>query len=412
MKKKVLVVGSSAKEYALAKALAKDENIETVYIAPGNVASEEFAQRVDIREDSVQELLEFAVKEEVNLTIAPSVKAIKADISGFFQANSQLIFAPTAESSNFAIQKGLAKKFLYKLHIPTPKFGIFEKSPLAVDYVKNAKMPLLITADEDSENAVRAVCANVSLAKTCIDDLFLRGEQRVVIEDYAYGHPFTFYVLTDGYHALPLSVVGDYKFMEDGDAGLFTCGMGAYLPDYKVSFNVVEDMMKNVITPVLDSLEKREKPYLGILGVECVLLADEKYTVTGFTSFLKEHDAQAVINSLDVDLYSVLEACAVGSFADDYICIPLKDLSIISCVLASRKADSVITGLDLVDDTTDVGHFATSKNNYFECLTNKGRTLVVTQSASTFTRARELLYDNIGEIYFDGMKYRRDICSE
>ena len=411
-KKKVLIVGSSAKEYALARYLSKNSDIEKVYIAPGNVASEEFAERVDIRENSVEELLEFVVKENVNLTIASSPVAIKADIAGYFQANSQLIFAPLAAASAFATSRAVAKKFLYKLHIPTPKFGIFEKSQLAIDYVKGANMPLLITADDDKENSVRAVCANVSLAKTCISDLFLADEPKVVIEDYLYGHPFTVYIMTDGYRVLTFSVVGDYKFLEDGDAGLFTRGVGAFVPDYKVSFDVVGNIMSSVVNPVLNSLEKRGNPYLGILGVECVLRPDNSYVVTGFTPFLKDHDAQAVLNSLNTDLYALLEACAVGSFADDYEDIPLNDLSTVSCVLYARKEGEVITGLEMLDDSALVSHFNTSKNNYFEYLTNKGRTLVVTQTASTISRARELLYDNVEDIYFEGKRYRRDICAE
>ena len=296
------------------------------------------------------------------------------------------------------------------MHIPTPKFGIFEKSALAYDYVNNAKMPLLITTDMDNENSVRSVCTNINLAKTCINDLFLREEPKVVVEEYVFGHPFTIYVMTDGYCALPFAAVGDYKFMEDGDAGLFTRGMGAYVPDYKVSLDVVADIMEKVINPVIKSLEKRNNPYSGILGVECVLTGENTYSVTGFTPFLKEHDTQAVLNSLDTDLYRLFEACAVGSFADDYTEISVNDLSTLACVLYSRKEGSVIAGLEMVDDSTEITHFSTNKNNYFEYLTNQGRTLVLTQTASTISRARELLYDNVEDIYFDGKKYRRDIC--
>ena len=81
-------------------------------------------------------------------------------------------------------------------------------------------------------------------------------------------------------------------------------------------------------------------------------------------------------------------------------------------MLVARKAGAIINGLELVDDATDVSHFSTTKNNYLEYLTNKGRTLVLTQSASTFRRARELLYDNVDEVYFEGKKFRRDICAE
>ena len=410
-KKKVLIVGSSAKEYALAKYFSENELVEQVYIAPGNVASSEFAKRIDIRENSVSELLEFAIKNDIDLTIASSQEALSADIASDFRENSQPIFAPDLNSANIAISKSTAKKFLYKQHIQTPKFGIFEKQQLAIEYLKNANYPLLITTDLDKENSVRAVCNNEIQAKTCINDIFSQNEEKAVIEEFLYGHPFTFYVITDGYQALPIGVLADYKFREDGNAGLYTLGMGAYLPDYKISTENVNKMMDKVIFPILETLQNRQHPYIGILGVEGIL-KDDNITIVGLTPFLKDHDAQAVINSIDINLYSLMEACANGSFADDYENIPIKDLSFTSCVLYSLKSGSTITGLELIDDTTDIGHFSTDKNEFFETLTNKGRTHVVTQAAATFTRAKELMYDNIEDIYFDGMKYRRDICSE
>ena len=409
-KKKVLIIGSSAKEYALAKHFFEEENIEQIFIAPGNSASEEFAERLDIRENDTSALLEFAIKNDIDLTVASAAEAINADIATDFRENSQMIFAPDKRSSGFTVSRSAGKKFAYKLHLPVAKFGIFEKAQLAVDYVKNEPMPLLVTSDYDSETSVKAVCSTVQAANTTINDVFFNNEDKVVIEQYVYGHPFTFYVITDGYQTLPLAIVGDYKFQEDGDGGFFTSGVGAYVPDYKISYDLVSDLMNNTVSKILGSLSHKGTPYIGILGIELVLQKDDTYRIVGFTPFLKEHDTQAVINSLDCSLYSLMEACANGSFADDYEDIPIKDYSIVSCVITARNAGSVISGLELVDDTTDINYFNTTKNKYLETLTNKGRTLVLTQTASTFSRARELLYENIGAVYFDGMKYRKDIC--
>lgn len=410
-KKNVLIVGHSAKEHALAQKLCEYENIEKIFLAPGNSAMKEFCECVDIREDSTQELLEFVLENAVDLTIASSVNAIKADIAELFQSNNQLIFAPTEAASSFATSRSTAKKFMYKQRIHTPKFGIFEKQQLAADYVKNAKYPILIGADEDSDATVKSVCTTVSMARTCVDDLFMNDEKKIVIEDFVNGHDFTLYVITDGYHAIPLSVCADYKFAENGNGGVFTCGSGAFVPDYKVSESVINSLMHNVVFNSLKSLERRQTPYLGILGVECVLLGDDRYVTTGFTPFLKDHDAMAVLNSVNENLLTLFEACAIGSFADDYDNIMPSELSSVSCVLSSRSDGEVISGLDKLDDNTFVNHFSTNKNQYLEYETNKGRTLVVTQSSSTLSGARRLLYENIDVIDYKNKKYRTDICN-
>ncbi len=412
-KKKILIVGNSAKEYALAKKFLTYDNIEKIYAAPGNAAMKDFAEVVDIREDNIAQLLEFAVENAIDLTVAISELAIKADIASIFQANGQMIFAPTASSAGMTISKSAGKKFLYKLHIPTPRFGIFDKSQLALDYIKNANMPVVIRTDESSIKADRQVCTTVPNARIFTEDLFLSGENKVLFEDYVHGHEFIYYVITDGYHVIPLTSCANYKFMLDGNGGILTPGMGAFCPDYKLSETVQQKLLNNVVTPVINSLQKRGTPYLGILGVEGVLTDDDKFTVLELKSFLSDHDAQAVLNLINENLYTLFEACAVGSFADDYETLDIADLASVSCVLSSGKlSGSVIEGIDLAEDDVDINHFNTVKNEYFEYITSGGRAVVLTKTSSTLSRARELLYENVNVIKFSGMKYRSDICSQ
>ena len=169
--------------------------------------------------------------------------------------------------------------------------------------------------------------------------------------------------------------------------------------------------MNDVVFNILQSLEKRGTPYLGILGVECVLKGEDNYSVTGFIPFLKDYDAACVLNSVADNWLTLFEACAVGSFADDYFEIIHSNGASVSCVLSSREDGNEIKGLDLMDDCVNVNHFATEKNEYLEWLTNKGRTLVVTATAATLTSAKEKLYENIDVIDFKNKKYRTDICN-
>ena len=97
------------------------------------------------------------------------------------------------------------------------------------------------------------------------------------------------------------------------------------------------NLMQNVVARVLDSLQKKETPYLGILGIDCVLTDDNQYVVLDFKPFLSDHDAEAVLNLIDENLLTLFEACAVGSFADDYEKIEVSDNSSVSCVISARS---------------------------------------------------------------------------
>lgn len=411
-KKKVLIVGSSAKEYALAKKFQSYVEIEEVIVAPGNDAIKEFCTCIDIREENVCELLEFAHENAIDLTIASSETAIKNDIAAIFHENEQMIFAPTAQSANIAVSKSSGKKFLYKLHIPTPKFGIFEKQQLAYDYIKNANFPILIKTDENQEGKDRLACPNYTIAKMFLDDLYVRDEKKVLIEDYIYGHDFTFYVITDGYHAIPLPEVATYKFASDGNGGLLTNGVGCYTPDYKISKDIENNIMKNVVSNVLAALQKRETPYLGILGIEFILKEDGKYMALEFKPFLQDHDIHAILNLVDENLYNLFESCVIGSFADDCDEIKISDNSSVSCVIMSSFNNKQIKGLDLIDEYDDIIPIGIKRNENEEYYTANEKVLIITKTAKTLSYAKDRMYSDIDLIAYDGKKYRKDILAK
>lgn len=406
--KKVLIVGSSAGEYTLAKKMSELEEVSDVFVAPGNDAMKDFCTVVDIRENNVQELLEFVLENAIDLTIASSELAIKNDIASVFQQNNQMIFAPTEDSANICLNKSKGKKFMYKTRIPCSKFGIFDKAALAVDYVKKSNMPIVVKTDEYQDKGV-LVCNAFSIAKNFIEELFDNGEQKVVIEDYVLGHEFSFYVITDGYHAIPIGIVATYKNELDGNGGLTTAGMGAFTPDYKVSKQIEGKILQQIIYPTLNTLEREQTPYVGILGVDLIMNDDEQLFALEFNSFLKTPDSQGILALLNENIYNLFQACVIGSFADDYEQIDISDSYAASCVLATRKKEAIIYGLDDLDESTQIAHFNTKKNEYLEYEATGGRTLVITKTARVLSKAVDDLYDEISTISFEGMKYRRDI---
>lgn len=410
--KKILIVGASASAYSLAAKLNGYPNVEKVYVAPGKSIFADISDIVDIREDQPQELLNFVLENDVDLTVVCSETAIKNDIAGIFTSAEQLIFAPSKQSANAFVSRAASKKFLYKQRIPTPKFAIFDKQQLAADYIKTSNFPLIIKCDENLSIPDRFACVSVADARTYIDDLFFRGEKKIILEDYVYGHDFTFYVITDGYNVLPITSVADYKFASDGDGGFFTSGSGAFAPDYKISSEFEDRLMKDVVFRIVNGLEKAGSPYVGIIGFDVVLKDDGAYCITGLKPFFQDHDAALILDLIDEDLVQLFIACAVGSFADDYNFIRLKNKSGVSCLVSSAgEEEKVIEGFNLLDESTGISYINVRKNEYFEYITSKGKSFVLTRTASTLSKARELLYDDLTNISFSGMKYRKDICA-
>lgn len=408
MNKSILIIGHSAKESALARVLSKQFE---VFIAPGNDGAKEYATVVDIRENNIIEILNFAMENDISFTICCSEIAINMNIADLFTDNGLMIFAPTSESAQFTTNRSVAKKMFYKLRLPSPRFAVYEKKPLALDYVKNCEMPVVIKTDSHKDKNSMMVCPSVNIARSYIEDCFFAGENKVIIEDYVYGETFTFYVITDGYKALPLGSVKDYKFSLDGDGGALTEGMGACSPFTKLTYDHEDYIMNEVVYPTINYLAEGLKPYMGILGFEGVLTPEGHVAIIECIPFFKDHDAQNILALLENNIYDLMHACVIGSFSDEYDMLDFKDEFAVSAVLSSGQAKyEVIQGLDEVQDNTFISHINTKMNEYTEYETLGDRTLVVTTVAKTMSRATTDLYEEIEAIEFRGKTYRKDIC--
>lgn len=406
MSKKILVLGNSAKEHALAKLLSQDNE---VYLAPGSATMKEFATCIDIREDSVFELLDFVLENEIDLTIPFSRKSLDTNIVELFTKNNIQIFAPSKNICSMIFNKSILKKIFYKLRIPTPKFGIFEKTNMVNDYIKNINIPFVLKTNDDSS---AVVLTSKSVAKSVIESVFSQNNQKIIVEDYVYGSSFTYYVITDGYKALPIGSSLLYKYSLDGDGGQLTSGMGACSPNYKLSDNNEYYLMENVIYPLLEYFDSENSPYLGILGVNCILSDDGSVQVLGLQPFVNNCDAQAVLQHIDTDIIALMESCVFGSFSDEIDIVPQKDFYTTSLVLTCNNRNTfqnVITGLDMIDSDI-VFYPSVVKNKYLEYEASYGEVLVLSSTARTVTNATSNLYQDVKNIDFKGLYYRRDIC--
>jgi len=392
-KKNILIVGNSLATLAFVKKLKTCENIGEIYVTGKNV---------DIRDDKVEELLSFVLENDISLTVVASKNSIKADIASIFNANGQMIFAPDVDSAKNIVDHAFCKKFLYKLRIPTSKFGIFEKAQLALDYLKTANFPLLIKSSEPATERDLYACPTVSVANIAINDLFFKSENKIVIEEYIQGHRFTCYCITDGYKALPLGIVETHKFSDCKEGGYLTKGSAAIMPDNFVTNDIIDKLFSDVIYRILNSLADAGNPYLGILGLNCVLHDDTLY-VESLSPFLEDADAQVVLNSIEDNIISIMDACVMGVFADDYDFINTNDLASISLTLFARDEEKEIT---LIDDE-NINLYAVERNG--KLYTRKGAIANVTASAMTLSRAKLKLADEIDNISFASMKYRKDL---
>ena len=408
MQKKILIIGNSLKAYSLAKLLSSKYEI---YITPASDTLKEFTNTLDIREDNIAELLEFVLETGIDLTIPISEECLKTDIVEIFNKNNLQIFAPTKDAASIVFDKAYAKKVLYKLRIPTPRFGIFEKQNMVIDYIKNLKNPFVL---KTNTNNSAAVFSSLNVAKNCIDFSFIEKNKKIIIEVYVYGTPFSFYTITDGYKALPIGSSINYKQQLDGDGGQITSGMGACSPNYKLTLENEYFLMDNVIYPTLDYLEIGGFPYIGILGINGVLQNDGTISILGYQAFMNDTDAYIILNSINENLYDLFISCTLGSFSDEYDNIQLNESFATSLVLSNKYRDNtenIITGLEDLEENTFVGFYPdVKKNKYLEYEAPSKEVLLIATQAPSVSSSTKKMYKEAENINFKGLYCRTDIC--
>ncbi|MDD3237650.1 MAG: ATP-grasp domain-containing protein [Candidatus Gastranaerophilales bacterium] len=375
--KRILIVGSDANCYSLAKNFNKKNKDDIIFVAPGNPNIKDFATNVEISSTDGDGLVEFAKANEVHLTVVVDPDSIAAGVADAFSQNELNVFAPNSDSARVALNKSSAKKILYKMRVQTPKFGIFDRENAAVDYVRRANYPMIIKNDIHVDGGSATVCHTFSQAKLCIEKFFEEFNKKLVIEDFVEAKTATLYFVTDGYSALPIGSCCSKEYFKDGYKTPFYNLKSISAPDYFISKEIESKIKSRVLHPMLDEIAKIAKPYVGIIGVD-VLLQKNIFQVLKFVPFFKKGDFQAILPQINENLYEVFLAAVVGSLSDDYNYINFNDNVAFSMILIDKNIQE--------DDEVDIAY------------SNSNRA-VVTSEATTVTCAKNRLKEYIESVY-------------
>ncbi len=267
---KLLVVGSGGREHAIAWRLAQNPRVQKVYVAPGNggTAREPGLENVSIT--AIPALAEFALKENIHLTVVGPEAPLAEGIVDFFRSKGLRIFGPTRACALLESSKDFAKEFMTRHRIPTAEFATFTEAAPAHRYVDSRGAPIVVKADGLAAGKGVVVAGTPAEAHEAIDHMLVgrsmgAAGQRIVIEQFLEGEEASFIVLADGEHVLPLATSQDHKRLKDGDQGPNTGGMGAYSPAPVVTPELHARVVREVIQPVLVGMASEGRPYGGFL---------------------------------------------------------------------------------------------------------------------------------------------------
>src|SRR5665647_375095 len=144
---KVLIIGSGGREHALVAKVAENSTVSTVYCAPGNGGTSRENKCENINITKMDELLAFAMKNKIDITIVGSEEWLVQGIVDKFKVNGLKILGPSEKAAQLEGSKSYSKEFMKKYGIKTAAYEVFENENEAIEYLKNCEYPIVIKAD-------------------------------------------------------------------------------------------------------------------------------------------------------------------------------------------------------------------------------------------------------------------------
>ncbi len=417
----VLVIGSGGREHALAWKTAQSENVETVFVAPGNAgtALEPKLKNVAIAVEDLPGLVDFAQNNQVELTIVgPEVPLVLGVVDAFESAGLKC-FGPSKGAAQLEGSKAFSKDFLAKHQIPTAAYEVFTEIPPAVAYIEKMGAPIVVKADGLAAGKGVILADTEAEAIAAVEDM-LAGNKfgdagaRVVIEEFLEGEEASFIVMADGEHILPMATSQDHKARDNGDTGPNTGGMGAYTPAPVVTRKIHDRIMDEVIRPTIEGMAKDGLPYTGFLYAGVMVTADGTPKVLEFNCRFGDPETQPIMMRLQSNLEELCLAALDKKL--DSISAKWDSRAALGVVLAAggypdsyRKGD-VIKGIDEANGVdTKVFHAGTATNDQGEVITSGGRVLCVTALGENVTDAQKKAYEAVAKIQWQDEFHRTDI---
>jgi phosphoribosylamine--glycine ligase len=418
----VLLLGSGGREHALAWKMSQSPLVEKLICAPGNPG---IARHAEIRNIPIEDgpaVVDLARQVDADLVVVGPEAPLAAGVADALREAGFPTFGPSRAAARLEWDKAFSKEFMHRHGIPTAASVVFSSAQLAEarEYLRNHQLPVVLKATGLAAGKGVIVAETLDEALEAIGSMlsgsaFGAAGETVVIEEFMAGEEASIFAVTDGSGYVVLASSQDHKRVGDGDTGPNTGGMGAYAPARIVTDELLDQVRRTVIEPVLKGMRQEGSPYVGCLFVG-LMIDNGVARVVEFNSRFGDPETQVVLPVYRGDLVELFYAAATGAL--HAIDNPGSSGTAVCIVVASEgypgsyKKGCEIRGLERTAGLDGVVVFhAGTRQSGDRLITNGGRVLGVTAIVEDggLEEAIERAYAAAALVEFDGGFYRSDI---
>ena len=412
----VAVIGSGGREHAICESLIKSKKIKKLYCLPGNGGTESIAKNINIDLSNFREIKDFVKKNKINLVVVGPEKPLVEGITDYLEKYKVKVFGPNKFASQLEGSKIFTKNICKKYKIPTANFVVKQNRKQSLKYIRKAKFPLIIKADNLASGKGVYICKKRPEAIKAIEDVFngkFGDAKKILFEDFLQGEEMSYFIISDGLSFKYFGSAQDHKRVLEGDRGKNTGGMGAYSPSRLFSKQIENKIIKKIIEPTLKALKDKNKKFKGFLYAGLMIKDNEPYLIE-YNVRMGDPECQTILPNLKNDFLDLLLACCENKLSKKKINWSLKKS--ICVVLCSKgypdkfKKNIEIKNLNKIKKKKNnfVFHAGTLKkdNNYFS---NGGRVLNFVSTSLNLAHSRNQVIKTIKNLNWKNGFFRKDI---
>ena len=422
---RILLLGAGGREHAFAWKISQSPLCKKLFIAPGNAGTSQCGTNLDFGVSDFDAIKKCCIDEKIDLVLVGPEEPLVKGITDFLISDPQLkdmdIIGPSKNGAQLEGSKAFAKAFMKKHRIPTAAYGEFTLGNYrdGVDYINKHGLPIVLKADGLAAGKGVVICENYIEALAEFELMIQRAKfgdasKKVVIEEFLQGIELSVFVLTDGKNYVLLPEAKDYKRVGEEDTGPNTGGMGAVSPVPFADEIFMKNVEEKVIKPTIDGLKAEGLEYRGFIFFGLIKVGDEPFVIE-YNCRMGDPETEVVIPRLKNDFLEML----VSASRQELDKIKIEEDQRFACTVMAvsggypgdYEKGYVINGFNKVNKESILFHAGTTIKDD-KIVTNGGRVLCITSFGNSIFEAVETSKEELQNISFTGMSYRRDIGYE
>ncbi len=416
----ILVIGNGGREYSIGLALKKDENVDKIYFAPGNGATDQLGENVAIND--YNELADFVEANNIELTIVGPEAPLVSGVVDIFKARGLTIFGPTAKAAQLEGSKIFMKNFLARHGVPTAKYIETNSLQEAYDFINTMQAPIVVKADGLCGGKGVIIAQSQDEAKKAAGEMlsgnaFGDAGTSIVVEEFLDGYELSVFAICDGKDYVVLPAAQDHKRLLDNDQGPNTGGMGAYAPTPLVNDDIYAKLDERVIKPTLKGMQEEEMPFTGVLFIG-VMVVNGDPIILEYNVRFGDPECEELMPLLKSPASELFYKAAIGDLANAKI--EFHDKYAVGVVMASRDypyknsepAEIIIDDIhhEELQENAHISFAGVSRGDDGKLYATGGRVLVCVGIGDSIKEAQQRAYMLVGQVHFAGKQCRTDIA--